>query len=151
MVGVLALGAIGLYFATIAPLSDQIQKQSWSGQPCTVERSWINRSSSSQQSGTSYAPQIECSYQAQGAVRKAIAESYGTFKLEKQAKAVIRAHPKGSKTTCYVSPKQPERFVLERGLSAGPFILGAIILFASVGMAAAFWIDYKKKLARMES
>lgn len=144
LIGLLFTGVgLGLFvFMTVLPLVRTVAAQSWLEVPCVVERSAVLRSEGDD--GPTYRIDILYFYEVDG--RSYGSNRYSFAQLGSSSgydgkREVADRYPVGFETTCYVSPSDPSRAVLHRGLTLAnlwglfpiPFAAGGLfVLFATL-------------------
>ena len=134
-----ALGFVGLYFATIAPVALMLAESGWQATPCIVVDASVEHVVNTN-ADNRYGARIRCRYRVGGKDYAAVNLVYADSKFQTDANEEVRRYPAGKDTTCYVNPEQPSEFVLTRDtLEAGPFVLAIVILF---GTGMFVWIAW---------
>ncbi|MCX8038738.1 MAG: DUF3592 domain-containing protein, partial [Candidatus Sumerlaeia bacterium] len=129
------VGGVLSYFFTVLPVSRALAARRWQPTPCKVISSTVREHSSDD--GYTYSIDILYEYEVNG--KRYRSNRYDLLGVsssgyERKA-AVVRQHPPGRETTCFVNPKDPHDAVLKRGLS--PILLFGLIplLFLVIGAA----------------
>ncbi len=138
--GILVFGAFFLiggmlsYYFTVLPVFRWLAARQWEPTPCKVISSTVRTHSNDD--GHTYSIDILYEYEVNG--KQYRSNRYGLLRLsssgyEGKAK-VVRQHPPGRETICFVNPKDPHDAVLKRGLS--PVLLFGLIPLAFMGIGA---------------
>lgn len=112
-----------------------IDAREWTPTPCTILSSEV------QSHGDTYSIEVRFSYNGNDhnyeSTRYDFAEG-STSGYASKAK-VVETIPAGTKTTCYVNPKDPADAVLERGWTGDMYFAGIPLLFAFIGLAGMYF------------
>ncbi len=135
----LVIGLVVFWFLGARPLLTMLEARSWSEVPCTVISSQVRSHSSDD--GTTYNVDILYEYEFGG--RSYRSNGYGVLGGSsggRDGKAeVVRAHPRGKTTSCWVNPADPYEALLERGFT--PVLLFGLIplVFVIVGAGGIYF------------
>lgn len=137
------VGSVLTYFFFLRPVYRTYQAQSWTETPCEVVSSRVQSHRSDD--GTTYSIDILYKYMVDG--KEFRSNQYGFMNFSSSGRSdkskVVRAHPKGKKTVCFVNPKDPSDAVLMRDWSWS-LLIGLIpSVFAIVGLLG---LIYRKKM-----
>jgi hypothetical protein len=112
-----------------------IDAREWTPTPCTILSSEV------QSHGGTYSIEVRFSYSVNDhnyeSNRYDFAEGSSSG-YDSKAKVVAQI-PAGSRTTCYVNPKDPADAVLERGFTTEMYFAGLPLLFAFIGLAGMYF------------
>jgi hypothetical protein len=144
----LAVGGLFLYILAVRPLWKVSQAAAWVKTSCTVMSSELkeHRSTDSDSPGSTYSIEIVYEYEFEGKTYQSgrydfVSMASNTSMASRRA--IIKAHPPGTETVCFVNPAQPSEAVLQRGWSSEmwwglfpiPFVLiGLLGLFFGAGL-----------------
>jgi hypothetical protein len=114
----LAFMGLGCYVGFFGlPLCKALCGQGWRATPCTVQSACVR--SSDKLYHTNYWPDVVYLYEFNGVAYRA--NTYNVSDVGSPwyygARGVVRRHPPGMMTTCYVNPSDPSEAVLVRALS----------------------------------
>lgn len=129
-------GASFLYFATVRPLLRISAARSWTPVVCTIVAAEVKQHDDGD-GGSTYSIEMAYSYKFNG--RDCVGHRYnfveGSSSSSGWRYAVVRAHPPGRRTTCYVNPNDPTDAVIERGPHRELFWVGLLsLLFVLIGV-----------------
>lgn len=146
----LACGGLFLYFLGVRPVWGVLRSPGWPATPCTVVSSALNEQNS--EDGPSYRIEIVYRYQFGAATYESdgydfIGLSSNTNVAEKRS--IVRGHPPGSQTVCYVNPANPAEAVLQRGWTNdmwwGLFPIPFVAAGACGMVFGAFGVRFRRK------
>lgn len=110
-------GSVMFYFFTISPLWSVYAARDWNETPCTVISSEVKRHRGDDSDTFS----IEITYRYQVNGQQFTGDRYDFVDMSTSGRSskqrVVKAHPPGLQTLCYVNPDDAEDSVLERGLT----------------------------------
>ena len=131
-------GAVG-YFLLFQPLHGIIQARNWTPTPCEVLASSVQSHSGSE--STTYSVNIFYTYEFNGRAYKSNRYKFmaGSSSGYDGKAAVVRRYPAGTRTVCYVNPRDPVEAVLERGFTADLWFGLIPLVFLGVGIAGLVW------------
>lgn len=114
----LIAGAAMAYFMTVRPLYQVFTARNWLETPCTIRSSEVQI----QRGDESDSHIIDITYDYEFEGQPYVGDRYhfapiSTNTSVKWKRQVVREHPPGHKTVCYVHPDDPEQSVIERGLT----------------------------------
>jgi len=121
----------------------------WHETPCVVLSSNVRTHSGSD--GATYSIDILYSYEIDG--REYRANRYGFMGGSSSGYAgkaqIVKQHPPGAKTVCFVDPEDPTRAVLHRGFTLD-FLFGLIpLVFVAVGAGGmVYWYRFRQRATR---
>ncbi len=125
------------YFLILPGILKSLDSKNWAETPCAILESRVQ--SHSGDDGTTYSIDILYAYEYAG--RKYRSSQYEFISGSSSgydAKAeVVKRHPAGAKTVCYVNPKNPGEAVLKRELGAKAFLALFPLAFMLVGLTGA--------------
>ena len=128
-----AAGALVCWFITVKPLLQIREARSWSSFPCTILSSSV--ASHRGDDSTTYSVKISYRYEIEG--RAYTADRYrfeaGSDSNRKEKQEIVRQHPAGAQTVCYVNPASPNDAVLNRDPHRGLWWGAMGLLFVAVG------------------
>ena len=134
----LALG-LGLSFWGWNILQNAKASSSWPTAEGTVTASDVTYSSSAD-GGESNSPEISYQYTTNNVGYESHTIKFGenSYSSRRKAEGIASGYPIGKKVIVYYDPQEPERSVLEPGVSGGSYIvLGIGILFGIIGLITA--------------
>lgn len=144
-------GAVAFYFLTIRPLWDVYAAGSWTETPCTILSSEVETHDGDD--GDTYSIEITYEYTSDG--QQHTSDRYhfmGGASSGRAGKAeVVKAHPPGFQTVCYVNPDDPEDAVIERGLTADMWWGLFPLPFLAVGLGGLIFAPRLTNKGRSES
>jgi len=135
-----AVGFGFFYGMFLRPMIRIEQAKDWPEVPCTVINDSRVKSHRSDDS-TTYSIDILYKYTFDGREHKSNRYSFftGSSSGYESKKAVVKAHPKGRKTVCYVNPADPTEAVLERGYTTDMWLGLIPLVFVAVGAGGIFF------------
>jgi len=92
--------------------------------------------------GDSYSPQVTYTYAVNGRSYESQTIKFGenSYGSKRQAQAILDRYPNGQRIAVFYDPTQPDRAVLEPGVSGGSYIVLAIgVLFVGLSL---LWIVF---------
>lgn len=127
------VGAGILWPTGIRPAWSIWQAREWRAETCTVERSAVRTHDG--EDGPTYSVDILYRYEQAGAIHRSNRYSFfgGSSSGRSGKQAIVRAHPVGSRVTCFVDPDDPNQAVLERGPTVHAFVALLPIAFMGIG------------------
>jgi hypothetical protein len=116
----LILGCVSLYILGVRPLWGIVQASAWVETPCTVIASELKEhfSTDGDSPGWTYSIQIVYKYEFQGRTYQSDRYDFVTVSSNTNVakrRGVVREHPPGKQTVCFVNPANPAEAVLQRG------------------------------------
>ena len=130
----LMIGGVATWFMLVRPVRHALDSKDWTPTPCVVELSRVVTSRGSK--STTYRPEILYRYEVDGKIHRS--SRIGFMQLSSSGRGskeeFVREHPVGSRTTCYVDPRDPENAVLERGFSASMLFGLLPLVFFGIGL-----------------
>ena len=136
---IMALAALGLlffliYFLTLARAQ---ASQGWPAIQGTIAESWIEETSTTDDDGSiayRYAPKVRYRYALMGKEYRGERIAFGPGKSGSRSGAGkgLAKYPKGGSALVYYNPEKPEDAVLERSISKGLLVTGAVFLAIAV-------------------
>ena len=130
--------AIG-YYLILGAFMDYMNSDSWVETPCEVISSRVVESHDDD--GTTYRPEIVYKYTYQG--KNYESKRYDFFEVSSSGRSskqkVVRDHPPGKKTVCYVDPTDPQKAVINRDFSWSILIVLLPLIFMAVGGGGIYW------------
>jgi Protein of unknown function (DUF3592) len=112
-----------------------VEAREWTPTPCTILSSEV------QSHGDTYSVEVRFSYNVNEhnyeSTRFDFVEGSSSG-YDSKAK-IVRQIPAGTRTTCYVNPKDPADAVLERGFTNEMYFAGIPLLFAFIGLAGMYF------------
>jgi len=137
--GIFLLVGLGLTYWGWNILQDARASAAWPAADGVVTRSEVTRSTDSD-GGDSYSPEITYTYTVNNEqlANKTIKFGENSYSSRKKAEGIANSYPVGKNVTVYYDPQQPEKSVLEPGVSAGSYIvIGIGIFFILITLVAA--------------
>ena len=137
--GIFLLVGLGLTYWGWNILQDARASASWPTAEGVVTRSEVTRSTDSD-GGDSYSPEITYTYTVNNEqlANKTIKFGENSYSSRKKAEGIANSYPVGKNVTVYYDPQQPEKSVLEPGVSAGSYIvIGIGVFFILITLVAA--------------
>jgi len=120
------MGGAFFYFAFLRSALNVLAARHWPAVPCTVLRSAVEQ----HRSDDGYTYSIEIAFQYEYAGRTYTAETYSFAAASTGGRTgkevVVRNHPPGKQTTCYVNPDDPSQAVIHRGMTRGIWVPGLV-------------------------
>ncbi len=144
----LVIGLIVFYFLGIRPVALVISARNWTRLPCTVVSSQV-RSHRGDKS-TTYSVDILYAYEIGGREYRANRYNFmGGSSSGRAGKAkIVRAHPPGKKTVCYVDRNDPTNAVLVRDFTPS-MLLGLIpLVFVLIGAGGLLYVPKSGRQAK---
>lgn len=130
-----AAGALTCWFITVKPLLQIRAARSWDIVPCTVLSSSV--ASHDGDDSTTYSVKISYRYEVDGrgfqGSRYRFEAGSDSNRMEKQE--IVRRHPAGAQTDCFVNPANPNEAVIDRNPHRGLWWGAMGLLFVAVGGA----------------
>lgn len=120
---------------------------SWPTAEGIVTESEVSHSTDSE-GGDSYSPEVTYRYQVGNLFYENNTIKFGenAYSSRRRAEQIAATYPVGRGVTVYYNPDQPDRSVLEPGVSAGSYIVLAIgLLFVVVSLVAALFSFFRSK------
>jgi heme/copper-type cytochrome/quinol oxidase subunit 2 len=131
---------LGVFYAMfLRPAAKILAARTWSETPCVVVSSQV--SSHSSDDGTTYSVDILYGYTVNGREYKSNRYHFmGGSSSGYQGKAeIVSRHSPGTRTVCYVNPKDPTDAVLERGFTNDLWFGLLPLLFVAVGGGGVYF------------
>src|SRR5262249_7208586 len=118
----LLVGSVFLYVLTIRPLWSIGRAADWAATPCTVVSSELKMEPSTDAGSPGPTYSIEIVFHYRYGDRDYQCDRYDFVTMSSNTSVgtkerVVRTHPPGMRTTCYVNPNDPSEAVLNRGLT----------------------------------
>jgi len=135
----LVAGLVATWLLLLRPLLRVCDARHWPATPCRVVSSQVRSHSDSD--GTTYSVHIVYRYTING--RQYQSDCYdfmsGSSSGYESKAAIVRRHPPGKETVCYVNPRDPSDAVLERRFT--PWMLFGLLplIFVGVGAGGLVW------------
>lgn len=136
---VLALAGLGvvlfaIYFRNLARVHASGR---WPAVQGKVAESWIEEDATTEEDGTvsrRYAPKVSYRYAVMGVEYQGDRIAFGpaTNSSRSNAEKVVARYPKGDAALVYYNPEKPADAVLERSLSKGLLVSGAVVLAVAI-------------------
>lgn len=109
----------------------------WPAVQGKVTGSWIHEDATTEEDGTisrRYAPKVSYRYAVMGVEYQGDRITFGpvTAGSRSNAEKVLARYPKGGATLVYYNPEKPTDAVLERSLSKGLLVSGAVFIAVAV-------------------
>lgn len=147
----LIAGCAVLYFAILGPVRDFASSSSWQETTCTVLSSRVGEHSDSD--GTTYSVDVVYTYSFGG--RGYQSDRFGFLKgsssgYDGKAETVAR-YPAGARVPCWVNPSNPEKVVLNRGLSWEWLLVLLPLTFITVGGGGIVWAVRSSRQAKAQA
>ena len=130
----LAMGAFAFWDMTLKPLLQIRAARDWQAVPCTILSSSV--ASHDGDDSTTYSVKIEYRYEVDGREYRASRYRFqsGSDSNRKEKAAIVRAHPAGLTTVCFVDLRNPSEAVIDRRPHRGLWWWGAFgLVFVAVG------------------
>lgn len=113
-----------------------------------VTRSEVSHSTDAD-SGDSYSPEVTYQYQVAGVAHQNNVIKFGenAYSSRRKAEGIASGYPVNARVTVYYDPAQPERSVLEPGVTAGSYIvlgIGAFFILITLIIAVMMFFWRKK-------
>ena len=128
----LAVGSLVVWSLTVKPLMRIRDARNWRTVPCTITSS--NVASHSGSDSTTYSVDIHYRYEVGG--REFQSGRYrfesGSDSSRKEKDAIVRSHPVGMQTLCFVNPRDPGDAVIDRGPHRGLWMGALGLVFVAV-------------------
>ena len=123
-----------IYFRNLARVR---ASAGWPAVQGTVTESWIEEDTSTDSDGTvtsRYAPKVSYRYAVMGMEYQGNRIDFGPGKSGNRTNAekVLARYPKGGAALVYYNPEKPTEAVLERSLSKGLLVSGAVFLAVAI-------------------
>jgi hypothetical protein len=130
------LGFTGIF---IKPGFQILQARDWKAVPCKIELSEVRSHRGSK--STTYSVAMEYSYEFNGESYRASRYQFmgGSSRRSKGKRAIVRNHPPGKETTCYVDADNPRRAVINRDLTSDMAFSFIPLIFVAVGGGIIFF------------
>lgn len=130
----LLMGSVFLYFFFIKPVAGIIQAKNWPEMECVVISSEVRSHDSDD--GTTYSVNILYAYEFDGKEHRSNRYGFmgGSSSGHSGKAAIVRQHPRGKKTVCYVNPADPTEAVLQRGFTPVMWFGLLPLVFVLVGV-----------------
>jgi len=140
----LFVGAVAFYFLAVRTVSRVVAARDWTPTPCVVVSSRVQ--SHRGDDSTTYSVDILYAYEFNGREFKSSAYGFmgGSSSGQDGKREIVRAHPPGRKTICYVNPSDPTDAVLQRGFTP-MMLLGLIPLVFLFAGAAGMRHAWRKR------
>jgi len=136
------VGGALLVFWFLPTITKSLASSGWKETPCTVISSQVK--SHSDNDGTTYSVDIFYRYVFNG--REYRSNRYEVFSASSSGRrakaAVVKQHPPGSATVCFVNPENPQEAVLKRGVGWSVLFGIVPIAFLLLGLWV-LWIGYR--------
>ncbi len=119
------------------PVVQAIKARSWPEVPCTILESSVL---SHENDGTTYSVKVAYEYEVDGRLYRSNRYRFmtGSSSGYEGKAAVVARLPSGSRSVCYVDPRDPSRAVLDRSLGAWTLLSLIPLGFIAVGVWGAF-------------
>ncbi|HWH69403.1 MAG TPA: DUF3592 domain-containing protein, partial [Candidatus Sulfotelmatobacter sp.] len=139
----LLMGSGFLYGFVLRPAFKMLVARDWPAVPCVVLASEVETHSGDD--GSTYSVNILYRYEFNGREFKANRYHFlgGSSSGYSGKQAIVRRHPPGTKTLCYVNPSDPTEAVLERGFTPDLWFGLIPLAFVIIG-AGGFIITVRK-------
>jgi hypothetical protein len=143
----LLIGSGLCYSFFFRPLFKILSAKDWPAVPCVVISSEVR--SHSGDDGDTYSVNILYSYEINGREFKANRYDFmgGSSSGYDGKQAIVRRHPPGTKTLCYVNPADPTEAVLERGFTSQMWFGLIPLVFAAFGAGGLIFVRRKSRAA----
>jgi hypothetical protein len=134
----LVAGAAALAGFFVRPALKVLQAKNWRQIPCVVISSEVRSHDSDD--GTTYSVNILYAYEVNGKEYKSNRYQFmaGSSSGYDRKATIVRRHPPGTKTVCFVNPDDPTEAVLERGFTKGLWFGLIPLVFVAAGVAGIF-------------
>ena len=129
----------GLSFWGWTILQDARASASWPTAEGIVNSSEVDRSTDGE-GGTSYSPEISYQYLVNDLnyTNNTIKFGENSYSSRRKAEEIAAAYPVGRQVAVYYDPLEPDKSVLEPGVTAGSYIvLGIGVLFIGIALIVA--------------
>jgi hypothetical protein len=135
----LLIGGVIFVFMFVRPVLGILDARNWVETPCVVESSQVRSPSSDD--GTTYSVDILYRYEINGREYKSNRYHFmgGSSSGRGAKRAIVREHPPGRETVCYVNPKDSTEAVLERGFTNDLWFGLIPLVFVGVGAGGILW------------
>jgi hypothetical protein len=135
----LLIGGVIFVFMFVRPVLGILDARNWVETPCVVESSQVRSHSSDD--GTTYSVDILYRYEINGREYKSNRYHFmgGSSSGRGAKRAIVREHPPGRETVCYVNPKDSTEAVLERGFTNDLWFGLIPLVFVGVGAGGILW------------
>jgi len=133
------VGCLTFWLFGLRPAIKLAQARNWVEVPCTVESSRVQ--SHSDDDGTTYSIDILFAYEIDGRTYRSNRYGFlgGSSSGREGKEAVVRAHPPGTRTVCYVNPNDPYDAVLNRSFRMA-YLVGLFpLIFLFAGFFGILW------------
>jgi hypothetical protein len=141
VVGIVFLiaGLVGLYFGFLRPLSRLFEAQDWVATPCAILTSEVRRHADGKH--TSYTANILYEYQIAGRLRRSNRYDLAGAAVLNHGSQLRRTQPfpMGSRTVCYVNPKDLDEAILVRRFSGNYLINLWLLIFVAIGVGLTWF------------
>ncbi|HVR35856.1 MAG TPA: DUF3592 domain-containing protein, partial [Methylomirabilota bacterium] len=135
----LLIGGVVFVFMFVRPVLGILDARNWVETPCVVESSQVRSHSSDD--GTTYSVDILYRYEVNGREYKSNRYHFmgGSSSGWGAKRAIVREHPPGRETVCYVNPRDSTEAVLERGFTHDLWFGLIPLVFVGVGAGGLLW------------
>ena len=151
----IVIGILLLWILTLSPLLLHLASQRWEEVPARVTSSELVRSRSQstgrRPSGTTYRIAISYEYQYGGKTylgeRYDITRSSGSTNVGvDEMRRIVRRHPVGMQTRCWVNPADPSQALIDRSLAGNYFLFMVWFPFPFLGLGViAVMVGFKRR------
>ena len=128
----LLMGCGFTYFIAIRPLAQNIAARQWMTVPCRVLSSEVKSHSDSD--GTTYSAEIAYAYQVGGKEYRSNRYRFLRMSSSRREANVVARYAPGSKSVCFVNPKNPSEAVLDREIGSAAWFGLIPLVFVVVGL-----------------
>jgi hypothetical protein len=139
MLAIFGLIGGGLAFWGWNILQDARASASWPTADGIVSSSEVDHSTDAE-GGDSYSPEVDYQYTIDGQnhINDTIKFGENSYNSRRRAEEITATYPVGRQVTVYYDPEQPDKSVLEPGVTAGSYIvLGIGVLFIVIALLVA--------------
>ena len=128
-----AAGTLIFWTVTGAPLMQMREARSWNTVPCTILSSSV--ASHSGGDSTTYSVDIHYRYEVDGREYRSGRYRFetGSDSIRKEKDEIVRKHPAGAQTVCFVDPRNPSEAVIDRGPHSGLWLGALGLVFVAAG------------------
>lgn len=127
-------GLFGFYVITVRPLTRALLARHWAELPCTIDSTSVRVIRGDD--GDTH--EVKISYHYVFGEATHVSERYDLSPMGGLKEKDLGRYPRGSKTTCYVNPRDPEMAVISRQWPEGA-LFGVFPLLAAALAAVFVW------------
>lgn len=134
-----AIGCVAFYFVTLRPMLRASASSNWTGVPCVILSSKVERKSDSD--GSTYRVAVRYRYTWSGRAYEGDRYDFTTGSTNigvKKMRAAVAGLPPGRRAVCYVDPAAPESAVLTRDTGATVWVGALTLLFPLFGLGIIY-------------